>query len=181
MAIHEKRDAEQPGLDVSASAPTAATFEAMFVAEYASVVRLGAVLTGDVAAGEDLAQDAFIAAQARWAIVGAYSDPGAWVRRVVMNRSVSRYRRAASEARALIRLGRPQHQEPPAVHDEVWRAIRRLPGRQAQVILLTVLEDRSVTEIALMLECGEPTVRTHLLRARKRLATELKVGFDEHD
>jgi hypothetical protein len=50
-------------------------------------------------------------------------------------------------------------------HDEaVWRAGRTLPRRQAQVVALHDVDDRSVAEIATILELAEGTVKAHLQR-----------------
>lgn len=80
------------------------TFEAFFRREYRSVLGLAIALNRDRWATEDVTQEAFTAAQRRWSQVGALDRPGAWVRRVVANRSVSRWRRVAAEARALRRM-----------------------------------------------------------------------------
>ena len=48
-------------------------------------------LTRDVAAAEDLTQDAFLAALNNSGRIGGYDRPELWVRRVVTNRSVPRF------------------------------------------------------------------------------------------
>jgi RNA polymerase sigma factor (sigma-70 family) len=161
-----------------------ADFAAFYRRDFAAVVGLVYGLSGSRPAAEDLAQEAFAAAHRGWDRIGAYDDPGAWVRRVAMNRAVSGVRRRASEARALLRLGgRRELPAPLAEHDErVWRAIRALPARQAQTIALFYVEDRSVAEIAAVLDCAEGTVKTHLHRARHALAVALAVpGEDDEE
>ena len=64
-------------------------FEHFYRAEYRAVVGLAYALSGSRLAAEDIAQDAFIAAHRAWDRVGTYDQPGAWVRRVVANLSVS--------------------------------------------------------------------------------------------
>jgi RNA polymerase sigma factor (sigma-70 family) len=153
-------------------------FEEFCREEYRAVVGLAFVLTGSWAAAEDLAQDAFLAAFRRWDRLRVYNRPAAWVRRVVVNRSVSRRRRLASEARALTRLGtRPAVvPEIPDVDDEVWAAVRRLPRRQAQVFVLTYVDDLRLDQVAEVLDIREGTAKTHLQRARGALAAQ--VGRD---
>ena len=150
-------------------------FEAFYAAEFESVVGLAYVLSGSRLGAEDLAQEAFLAAYRRWDEVGRFDKPGAWVRRVVANRSVSLIRRRAAEARALARLSGPLDPLPelPTASADVWRAVRRLPRRQAQAIALFYLEDLSVDEIAEVLDRSVETVRTHLRRGRKALARRL--------
>lgn len=156
-------------------------FEEFYRREYAAVVRLTFVLVGRSDVAEDLAQEAFLAAQKRWDQIAAYDDPGSWVRRVVANRRVSGIRKVNAELRALARLrSRPlEAVELPEPHAELWEAVRSLPRRQAQVLALTYLEDRKAASVALLLGCSEETVRTHLLRGRKSLARKLDVAVEE--
>lgn len=137
---------------------------------------LAYVLSGSRSAAEELAQDAFFAAHRSWDRIAAYDDPGAWVRRVCVNRAVSAVRRRVSEARAMTRLGarRVLPDELPADSAAFWRAVRRLPTRQAQVVALHYLEDRSVADVASLLGCAEGTVKVHLHRARQALADDLR-------
>src|SRR6185503_2252966 len=79
----------------------AGEFDAFWNAERAAVLALAAGLTGDWNLAEDLVQDAFAAAHRRWAEI---ENPAAWVRRVVVNRAASHWRRRAREAAALARL-----------------------------------------------------------------------------
>jgi RNA polymerase sigma-70 factor (ECF subfamily) len=171
------------GADVDLSGTLVEKFEVFYAREFSSVVRLAHVLTGSRAAAEDLAQDAFVAAYRRWSKLSGYDDPAAWVRRVVANRSVSRYRRLLSEANARFRLQqeRPTPEEWSAATEEVWRAVRRLPRRQAQVIVLKYVDRASVGAIAATLRCSENTVKTHLARGREALAVLLGKGTDDDD
>lgn len=152
-----------------------ASFEAFYRKEYRSVLGLGYVLTGNRNMAEDLAQDAFAEAHRRWAHVARYDKPGAWVRRVLVNKSRSRLRRIVSETRALDVLGgrRAEVIELPERSEGVWTAVRALPRRQAQAIALRYWDGLSIGEIAEVLSCGSETVRTHLKRAKRTLATEL--------
>ena len=74
---------------------------------------------------------------------------------------------------------KPQETYLPALpaEDEVfWREVRALPKRQAQAIALHYLEDRSIADIAEILECAEGTVKVHLFKGRARLSDRL--GLD---
>lgn len=163
------------------------TFEAFYRREYHAVVALAYALTGRAAAAEELAQDAFLATYRSWAKVSAYDVPGAFVRRVVANMSVSFRRRLAAEARAMARVGsRPTAWAAPlpAPDADFWRSVRSLPRRQSQVLALRYLEERTDAEIAHILGCSEATVRVHLHNGRSALA--LRLGIDpkrshEHD
>jgi RNA polymerase sigma-70 factor (ECF subfamily) len=151
------------------------TFEELYRRDFTAVVGLVYALSGNRHVAEELAQEAFLAAHRGWDRVGGYDDPGAWVRRVAVNHAVSALRRRSAEARTLLRLSGPRAlPEPlPDDADAFWRAVRRLPTRQAQAIALHYLEDRSVKDIAAVLECAEATVRVHLHRGRQALAATL--------
>jgi RNA polymerase sigma-70 factor (ECF subfamily) len=58
---------------------------------------------------------------------------------------------------------------------EFWVAIRTLPPRQAQVVALHYLEDRSVAEIAEILAVTHGTVKRHLHDGRRSLARRLSL------
>ena len=129
-------------------------FDRFCASERGGVVGLAYVLCGDWGAAEDLAQDAFFAAYRQWSRLSTYDHPGAWVRRVVANRAVSRRRRLTSEAKAVTRLAgrrRPTTDTAP-IDDEVWAAVRRLPARQAQVFALTYVDDLSLEQVGAVLE-----------------------------
>ena len=107
---------------------------------------LAYALSGSRWLAEELAQEAFLAAHRNWARIAAYDQPGAWVRRVVTNLSVSAFRRRSSRRRrssasALASdLANPTE---PAGDAEFWEAVRSLPRRQSQVVTLHYLEDLS--------------------------------------
>lgn len=154
----------------------AGSFEAFYQLEYDACVRLAYVLSGSRWGAEDIAQEAFIAAHRRWSVIGTYDKPGAWVRRVISNKSVSWYRRRFAEGRALLKMATRRFYELPDLDrtsEEVWNAVRRLPRRQAQVVALTYLDELSLSEIGELLGVAVPTVGTHLTRGREALARML--------
>jgi RNA polymerase sigma-70 factor (ECF subfamily) len=71
--------------------------------------------------------------------------------------------------------------EAPDHHSEQLRElVDLLPERLRRVLLLYYYEERSTSEVALMLGCPEGTVKTHLFRARAALAEQLKKrGLDD--
>ncbi len=159
-------------------------FDRFYEREFRSVVGLAYALSGSRAASEDLAQEAFIAAHRNWDKVGCYDKPEAWVRRVVSNLSVSRFRKRAAEVKAITRLAGFRAEsvilpELPAEAQEFWSNVRKLPKRQAQAIALHYLEDRSVADIAEILECAPNTVKVHLHKGRQRLAERLGVEMED--
>jgi RNA polymerase sigma-70 factor (ECF subfamily) len=168
----------QPAADVSM--PLA--FDDFYQREYRSLVAFAYALCGSWGGAEELAQDAFESLLRDWDRIRTFAAPNAWLRRAVANRATSRWRRAASEAKALARL--THQRELPAgvavaVDSEFWSAVRALPARQAQVIVLHYLEDRPVDEIASVLGIAGGTVKAHLHRARAALAATLGLEVDD--
>ena len=161
-------DREDPPVEASPE-----SFEDFYMREYLAVVGLAYALSGSRWAAEDLAQEAFLAAHRDWDRISTYDRPGAWVRRVVANLSVSGFRRRVAEAKALVRVAGGQTAAVPdlaASDPAFWAAIRALPRRQAQVVALHYLEDRSVAEVAEILEVTNGTVKRHLHDGRVALA-----------
>jgi RNA polymerase sigma-70 factor, ECF subfamily len=153
----------------------APSLDELYRREFRGLVALAYALSGSRSAAEELAQEAFLAAHRRWSRIAGYDDPVAWLRRVVANQAVSTIRRRVAEARALARLG-GRRQLPDALpeRDEaVWRAVRALPARQAQVVALHYVSDQRVAAIAATLGCAEGTVKAHLHAARQSLARAL--------
>lgn len=162
----------------SEASTSSETFEDFYARDFAAVVGLAYALCGSRHGAEDLAQEAFLAAHRSWDRVGTYEDPGAWVRRVVANLSVSAFRHGLTEAKALARAATGAARVLPELSEddaEVWRAVRTLPRRQRQVIALRYLEDMPVARIAGILGTAEGTVRKHLHDGRLTLARRLKL------
>jgi RNA polymerase sigma factor (sigma-70 family) len=160
-------------------------FESFYLREFRKVVAVAYALSGSGLAAEDLAQEAFLAASQRWEVVGRYERPEAWVRRVAANMAGRTVRRRLTEARVLARAalgrgGQPgQVRELPDVAAEVWQAVRRLPRRQAQVVVLYYLAGETVAEVAATLGLAEGTVKAHLSRARRALSERLAVYLED--
>ncbi len=152
----------------------AQVFEDFFRDEYPRLVPMLHVLTGDRHRAEDLAQEALFRAQRDWRRISAYDRPGAWVRRVALHAASNAGRRRGREERALGRVGVAEATtELPDADEALWRAVRGLPDQQRWALVLHYVEDRSVADVAAVLECSEGTVKTHLSRARATLARRL--------
>jgi RNA polymerase sigma-70 factor, ECF subfamily len=166
-------DAADTPADVATRPPL--RFDRFYQAQYPSVVRLAYSLCGSMQIAEELAQEAFVSAHTRWRHVAGFDRPDLWVRRVVINRSISFRRREAIERKAVARI-RPGSDDTsePVVDDEiVWRAMRALSPRQAEVLALFYVEDQPLSAVAEILGLGPETVKTHLKRGRAALAAKL--------
>lgn len=161
----------------------AMSFERFYASQYSSVVRLCIAVTGRPEVAEEVAQEAFVAAHRRWEQVSGFDSPEAWVRRAALNAAVSVLRRRRTELRLLGRLAFRRDRPPSAVQGEwrdMWKAVAALPRRQAQVVALIYLEDRSAADTARVLGLTENTVRTHLRRALEALSEPLR-GWKDDD
>ncbi len=170
-----QRTVPAPAAPTTAPARAEPAFDDFYRAQYPSVVRLAYSLSGSMQIAEELAQEAFVSAHDRWQRVAGFDRPDLWVRRVVINRSISYRRRQASERRAVerIKADREQVAEPVVGDEEVWEALRSLSPRQAEVLALFYVEDQPLSAVAAILGLGEETVKTHLKRGRAALAERL--------
>ena len=150
------------------------SFDDFFRAEYPRLVPMLHAVVGDRSWAEDLAQEALAAAQRAWPKIAGYDRPGAWVRRVALNRASNVRRSRGREAVALRRLGPPATLPAASPGDErLWELVRELPEQQRFAVALYYVEDRSLADIAAVLRCSEGSVKTHLARARATLARRL--------
>ncbi|NND76059.1 MAG: sigma-70 family RNA polymerase sigma factor [Ilumatobacter sp.] len=159
--------------------PETRTFDAFFVDEFPRLVSMLTAWCGDRATAEDLAQDALLKAQRRWAEIVRLDNPGTWVRRVALNRSSNEGRRRRRERAAIRRLrtaasSAPQFSGVPVLDTQLWDRVRALPARQRDAIVLHYVDDLPLADVAAVLGCNVGTVKTHLQRGRRRLATTLE-------
>jgi len=134
----------------------------------------------DRGAAEDVAQEIFVKL---WQGLGGYDGRAklsTWIYAIARNASISALRKrprgislsdpaVAAEADALESTAAP----PDAGDAQLWRAVEALPDRQRQVVTLFYQDDRTTEEVAEMLGIPVNTVKTHLHRARARLAVAL--------
>jgi RNA polymerase sigma-70 factor, ECF subfamily len=160
-------------------------FESFYAETGRRMLSLAYSLTGNWGDAEDLVQEAYAAAHRKWSVVGSYEDPAAWVRRVITNRAVSRWRRLSHELNVRQRLAVRAVQTSTVVepaNDAFWQVVRALPRQQMAVVVLHYVEDQSVDAIAAVLGCSAGTVKTQLFRARRTLADRLGPQMEEeHD
>ena len=155
--------------DVAPPADARARVTALYAAHALGLVRLAHVMLGDRAAAEDVVQEAFSGLYRRWEQVSDKDKALTYVRSSVLNgcRTVLRRRRGTDADRV--------HQ-PPAISAEaaalsgeelreVMQALRRLPDRQREVLVLRFYLDESEAEIARLMGISPGTVRSTAHRA----------------
>ncbi|MEU8284725.1 SigE family RNA polymerase sigma factor [Micromonospora sp. NPDC048905] len=151
----------------------AVDFDQLYHAHFRSLTIQLAAYFGDFSQAQDLVQEAFCRAFARWGKVSRYDDPVAWVRRVAWNLATSRWRRLRTAQSYLRRQREEQVPGPNPDRVVLTRALAALPPNHRRVVVLHHLADLSVTEIAQQEDVPEGTVKTWLHRGRAALAAQL--------
>jgi RNA polymerase sigma-70 factor (ECF subfamily) len=144
----------------------------LFDAEYPALVRLATLITGDAAVAEDVVQEAFARALARWKKIQHYDKPGAWVRRVVIRLAIRTKDKRAREMHAPVP---EQSVVDAAVDPDLVDALATLPRNQRAAIVLFYLEGCTTEEVAAALDVPASTARSHLHRGRAALAQRLAI------
>jgi RNA polymerase sigma factor (sigma-70 family) len=145
---------------------------------YPRLVAAVALVAGSRDAAEDAVQEALARAWERAGTEQIRSLP-AWVTKVSLNLSRSRWRRLRAEAKAAERLGAVSHPLQADPRPDIEQALTRLSRRQREVTVLRYYLAMDVSEIAAVLGITEGTVKTQLFRARRALAELLGDGEPE--
>jgi RNA polymerase sigma-70 factor (sigma-E family) len=148
-------------------------FEVFFARYQRDLARLAFVYVGDHAAADEVAADALVAAWEHWDRVCASDHPVAYVRRMVINLSISKVRGRMRERRKLRALLTGVEHLARAVDTaaviDVRAALNELPpGRRACVVLRYAF-DLSESEVAETLQISVGTVKSQTARAASQL------------
>ena len=158
-----------------------ADFDNLYQETYPRLYRTLATMLGDPAAAEDCVQDAFMKAFRAWPRWKADAPAQAWVHRIALNTAFSymRKRRLREVGELIRRLGRPVEADPTEVTTatDVIREIRRLPAKQAAVLILRHVHGYTNREIAASLGEPESTVASRLMTAKSTLRARLGDSF----
>jgi RNA polymerase sigma-70 factor (sigma-E family) len=148
-------------------------FDQFVVSRWPALVRLAYGLTGDRWLAEDLAQTALASAYAAWWRVRLAEDPDAYVRRILVNASNSRFRRRRPSEQYQIMTGFPEpvpdHATLVGDRSALVAALAELPPRQRAVIVLRFWEDLTDAQTGAILGCSASTVRSQVSRALAKL------------
>ena len=153
---------------------------ALFGEHHLELVRLALVMVGDLATAEDVVQDAFERLHRRR---HGLRDEGdgllRYARSAVLNRCRSLHRRAVVARKHAPALAGPAAASPDtaaqaAERDVLIAALRSLPRRQREVLVLRYYADLDVGEVAQILRIGPSTVRSAAARGLARVARVLE-------
>lgn len=163
-------------------------FETLFRVMFPRLVSLGTLKTGRPDVARDLAQETMLRAHARWDELADYDSPAAWCHTVMTNLLVDHHRSAASEQRAVDRLGRRQPDATPHADATATPALDRwndlvalLPDRHRTIVTLYYADDLSVGQIATLLGMSRGAVKAALFKARRTLRRHLDVDGNGDD
>ncbi len=163
----------QPGAGDAAGAVTD-----LFRDHHLELVRLALVMVGDQATAEDVVQDAFERLHRGWRGLRQPSSGLAYVRSSVLNGCRSVHRRAAVARKHAPQLAEPDSGGADAAsasddRGQMTAALRSLPRRQREVLVLRYYLDLDVAEIADTLRISRSAVRATNTRGLAALARAL--------
>jgi RNA polymerase sigma-70 factor (sigma-E family) len=156
--------------------PEGDDFEAAFDALFAAARRIAVRLVGDGGDADDVAAEALARAYARWPKVRELDYRDAWVMRVAANVALDVLRRAKRPL-PVATVADVDPAEAAVTRLALAQALRRLPRRQRDVVVLRYLADLSEADVAESLGVSAGTVKQHAHRAVDALRRALGPGF----
>jgi RNA polymerase sigma-70 factor (sigma-E family) len=147
---------------------------AIYGDHYRSLVRLAFLLVQDIPTAEDVVQDSFVAMHTAWRRLRDSDKALAYLRQSVVNRSRSvPQHQSAAERNAC----QPGPAEPGAElgalpspeHSAVVGALRSLPARQREALVLRYYDGLSEAQVASAMGVSEGAVKRHMARATAAL------------
>jgi RNA polymerase sigma-70 factor (sigma-E family) len=151
----------------------------LYSAHYRSLVRLAALLVRDLGTAEEVVQDAFVAMHGGWHRLRDNDKALAYLRQAVVNRSrsVLRHRQVVDR-----NAPKPAPDMPSAEHgaialferSAVIAAMRTLPARQREALVLRFYADMPEAQIAETMGISRGAVKSHTARAMQALRTVLE-------
>jgi RNA polymerase sigma-70 factor (sigma-E family) len=148
---------------------------------YPRLVGTLALQCGDAEVAQEIAQEALTRAWQHWPRVSRYDSPEAWVFRVALNLSTSRFRRATRERRALVEVAAIPEAGGADATDRIAirAAVLSLPPRQRAALVLRFFADLPVDEVARAMDCAPGTVKSLTAKAIDSLRTRLGREIEE--
>lgn len=136
------------------------------------VYRLAYARTGSHADAEDVCQDVFLTLARKNPDFETEDNRRAWLIRITINRAASLWR-TPWKKRVVLGDDSARHRAEVQQDEALADALATLSGDDRTLIHLYYYEGFQTDEIASMLDRRPATVRTQLMRARKRLRAQL--------
>ncbi len=139
------------------------TFEAFVQARFPALLRTATLLSGSLQDGEDLIQTALVKAVGVWSRIEDSPEP--YVRRILVNENISRWRRHRGREHLVGGTEDPLLDRPvsdASVDDQLdlADALTRLTRRQRTVLVLRFYEDLTERETAALMGVALGTVKS---------------------
>jgi RNA polymerase sigma-70 factor (sigma-E family) len=171
--------AEGPARSAGADAQAAVT--ALYQVHAVGLIRLAVVMLGDRAAAEDVVQDAFAGLYRRWNHLSGQDRALGYVRSSVLNGCRTRLRARVRDERLAAAspdtLATASAEQAVLVGEEyaaVLAALRRLPDRQREALVLRYYLDLPEADIAASMGISRGTVKSTTSRALAALGRLLE-------
>ena len=151
----------------------------MYGTQYRPLVRMSAMLLGDTGAAEEVVQESFIAVHAAWRRLRDIDKAVPYLRRSVLNRSRSILRhRMVTDRHVPVREPDMPSAEQGAIaqfeRSAVIEALRSLPARQREALVLKFYLGLTEEEIAAAMKISTGAVKSHTSRGKAALRTALE-------
>ena len=165
---------------VEADTDAEAAVTALYGTHYRPLVRLAALLVRDVATAEEVVQDSFVAMHASWRRLRDTDKALSYLRQSVVNKS-----RSVLRHRVVVDRNAPK--PPPLApsaeqgaiseleRSAVVSALRRLPARQREALVLRYYADLSEAQIASTMGISRGAVKSHTARGMSSLRAVLEM------
>ncbi len=157
---------------------------ALFEQEGSSLVRLARLFVDDRNAAEDLVQEAFIRLARSAGRIEDRTKAAAYLRSIVLNLARDQNRRGLVSLRHQLPFddGRASVEDEIALRDDqrrVIEALRDLPHRQRDCLVLRYYHELGIADIAATLSLSPNSVKTHLQRGLAALERNLAASGEE--
>jgi RNA polymerase sigma-70 factor (ECF subfamily) len=146
-----------------------ADLERLFREHWPRAYRAARLVTGDAAAAEDIAQEAFLAAVRNLDRFDRRRPFAPWLHRIVVNRAIDWTRARRLRAEVELADGMAGREAPPPPDGEALGRIAELSPEHRAVIVLRYVLEYTPGEIAEVLELPRGTVNSRLRRGLDRL------------
>jgi RNA polymerase sigma factor, sigma-70 family/RNA polymerase sigma-70 factor, sigma-E family len=151
---------------------------ALYTAHYRRLVRIAALLLDDIGVSEEVVQDAYVKMHGAWHRIRDPQSAEAYLRITVTNLARSRMRRRQVAQK---HAPKPMPDAPSAEHgamesldrDRVIEALRCLPPRQRECLVLRYYADLSEAQIAETMKISPGAVKSHASRGMAALRARL--------
>jgi len=164
-----------PALVARAQNGDAEAFGELIEDHYDLIHRTAWKWCGNRTDAEDIAQDVCVKLGSAIAGFDGRSAFSSWVYRITLNtvrdmqRAGGRRARYAEAYAHVSPEDAPAEQEEAATSSQLWAAVRTLPEKQRDAVLLVYAEELSHAAAADIMGCKEATVSWHIFEARKTL------------